>query len=138
MFQIYYDAYQLIWTVVLVLGILLRIRSSFIALSWVFFVSIGNVLKSYLFGKWRGTYRFTHNSFSYLYQNLVVMTEIRGLECTDSWLSKFLFEEISHHYKLVKYLVVGIFVHQRVFQIRRSGCCSILEWWACRSSRVST
>ncbi|CAH0550191.1 unnamed protein product [Brassicogethes aeneus] len=52
-FQMYYDAYQFIWTVVLIFGTLFRIRSSFIALSWVFFVSIGNILKSKMFGKWR-------------------------------------------------------------------------------------
>ncbi|KAJ8969459.1 hypothetical protein NQ317_008791 [Molorchus minor] len=53
LFQLYYDAYQSFWTVVLFIGILLRIRSGFIALIWVFFASIGNVLKSHLFGKWR-------------------------------------------------------------------------------------
>lgn len=53
-FQLYYDAYQAIWTLVLLLGVIVRIRSSFIALIWVFFASLGNVLKSKLFGKWRG------------------------------------------------------------------------------------
>ncbi|KAH1007293.1 hypothetical protein HUJ04_004549 [Dendroctonus ponderosae] len=52
-FQLYYDAYQLLWTIVLLVGIPLRIRSSFIALTWVVFASIGNLLKSHLFGQWR-------------------------------------------------------------------------------------
>ncbi|KAJ3647303.1 hypothetical protein Zmor_019187 [Zophobas morio] len=53
MFQFYYDAYQLIWTIFLLFGVLVRVRSSFIALIWVFFASLGNFLKSRLFGKWR-------------------------------------------------------------------------------------
>ncbi|CAG9762031.1 unnamed protein product [Ceutorhynchus assimilis] len=52
-FQLYYDAYQALWTIVLFIGILLRIRSSFIALTWVVFASLGNILKSKLFGRWR-------------------------------------------------------------------------------------
>ncbi|KRT84651.1 hypothetical protein AMK59_725, partial [Oryctes borbonicus] len=56
-FQIYFDAYQLIWTVVLTFGIIFRIRSSFIALLSAIFMAIGNLLKSKLFrkqkdGKW--------------------------------------------------------------------------------------
>lgn len=53
LFQLYYDAYQLLWTIVLLLGVALRLRSSFIALLWVFSAALGNVLKSTLFGKWR-------------------------------------------------------------------------------------
>ncbi|CAH1181734.1 unnamed protein product [Phyllotreta striolata] len=53
LFQLYYDAYQLIWTVVLTLGVLVRLRSSFIALLWVLSAAVGNVLKSALFTKWR-------------------------------------------------------------------------------------
>ncbi|XP_018563035.1 endoplasmic reticulum metallopeptidase 1 isoform X1 [Anoplophora glabripennis] len=53
LFQLYYDAYQTIWTVVLLLGVIVRIRSSFIALIWAFFASLGNILKSRLFGRWR-------------------------------------------------------------------------------------
>lgn len=52
-FQLYYDAYQLIWTVVLIFGVALRLRSSFIALLWVFSAALGNFLKSVLFSKWR-------------------------------------------------------------------------------------
>ncbi|XP_066142542.1 endoplasmic reticulum metallopeptidase 1-like isoform X2 [Euwallacea fornicatus] len=52
-FQLYYDAYQVIWTMVLIIGTLLRYRSSFIPLTWVFFASLGNFLKSKLFGRWR-------------------------------------------------------------------------------------
>lgn len=54
LFQLYYDAYQALWTIFLIIGILVRVRSTFIALTWVFFASIGNILKSSLFGKWRG------------------------------------------------------------------------------------
>jgi hypothetical protein len=53
-FQLYYDAYQLIWTIILLFGVMVRVRSSFIALIWVFFASLGNFLKTRLFGKWRG------------------------------------------------------------------------------------
>ncbi|XP_044264233.1 endoplasmic reticulum metallopeptidase 1-like isoform X5 [Tribolium madens] len=53
LFQLYYDAYQLIWTLILVFGVIVRVRSSFIAMIWVFFASLGNFLKSRLFGKWR-------------------------------------------------------------------------------------
>ncbi|XP_015836953.1 endoplasmic reticulum metallopeptidase 1 isoform X4 [Tribolium castaneum] len=53
LFQLYYDAYQLIWTIILVFGVIVRVRSSFIAMIWVFFASLGNFLKSRLFGKWR-------------------------------------------------------------------------------------
>lgn len=54
-FQLYYDAYQAIWTIVLFIGVILRIRSSFIALTWVFFSSLGSILKSRLFGRWPGS-----------------------------------------------------------------------------------
>ncbi|KAK9707901.1 Peptidase family M28 [Popillia japonica] len=50
-FQIYYDAYQLIWTVVLTIGTILRIRSSFIALLSAVFMAMANLLKSKLFAK---------------------------------------------------------------------------------------
>lgn len=40
----------------LILGVIVRIRSSFIALLWVFFASIGNALKSKLFSRFRGEY----------------------------------------------------------------------------------
>ncbi|RZB38929.1 endoplasmic reticulum metallopeptidase 1-like, partial [Asbolus verrucosus] len=53
LFQLYYDAYQLIWTIILLFGVTVRVRSSFIALIWVIFGSLGNFLKSKLFGKWR-------------------------------------------------------------------------------------
>ncbi|KAJ8960218.1 hypothetical protein NQ318_003942 [Aromia moschata] len=53
LFQLYYDAYQAIWTIVLLVGVIIRIRSGFIALIWVSFASLGNVLKSRLFGRWR-------------------------------------------------------------------------------------
>lgn len=53
-FQLYYDAYQGIWTLVLIFGIIIRVRSSFIALLWVSFPALGNYLKSKMFTKWRG------------------------------------------------------------------------------------
>lgn len=53
MFQLYYDAYQLIWTIVLAIGIMVRVRSSFIALLWVIFPCIGNLVRSKLFRTWR-------------------------------------------------------------------------------------
>lgn len=52
-FQLYYDAYQSIWTVILIIGIIIRVRSSFVALIWVFSAALGNLLKSKFFGKWR-------------------------------------------------------------------------------------
>ncbi|KAG5898670.1 hypothetical protein JTB14_030620 [Gonioctena quinquepunctata] len=55
LFQLYYDAYQTIWTIVLLLGVLLRLRSSFIALIWAFAAALGNILKSVFFGRWRGS-----------------------------------------------------------------------------------
>lgn len=54
-FQLYYDAYQMLWTLLLIFGIAARFRSSFIALLWTAFPALGNILKSKLFGKWRGT-----------------------------------------------------------------------------------
>ncbi|CAH1280027.1 unnamed protein product [Diabrotica balteata] len=54
-FQLYYDAYQLLWTLVLLLGVAIRLRSSFIALLWVFSATLGNIFKSLLFTRWRGS-----------------------------------------------------------------------------------
>lgn len=51
LFQIYYDAYHLIWTLVLIFGIIVRIRSSFIALLWVVFPAVGSILNKKLFPK---------------------------------------------------------------------------------------
>lgn len=60
-FQLYYDAYQVLWTLLLIFGITARFRSSFVALLWTAFPALGNILKSKLFGKWRGTIRSQHN-----------------------------------------------------------------------------
>lgn len=54
-FQLYYDSYQTLWTIFLILGTALRYRSSFIPLTWVFFATVGNILKSHLFARWRGS-----------------------------------------------------------------------------------
>ncbi|KAL1493675.1 hypothetical protein ABEB36_009373 [Hypothenemus hampei] len=54
-FQLYYDAYQAIWTIALIIGVILRIRSSFIALTWVVFASVGSILRARFFGRWYGS-----------------------------------------------------------------------------------
>lgn len=53
LFQLYFDAYQLLWTIFLALGVIARIRSSFIALIWVIAATIENLVKTQLYGKWR-------------------------------------------------------------------------------------
>ncbi|KAL3286357.1 hypothetical protein HHI36_000864 [Cryptolaemus montrouzieri] len=53
LFQLYFDAYQLLWTICLALGVIARIRSSFIALIWVIAATVENLVKSYIYGKWR-------------------------------------------------------------------------------------
>ncbi|XP_022910899.1 endoplasmic reticulum metallopeptidase 1-like [Onthophagus taurus] len=53
-FQIYYDAYLLHFTLLLGLGTLLRIRSSFIPLLWVVFATAGNVIRSIFLKRQRG------------------------------------------------------------------------------------
>lgn len=52
-FQLYYDAYQLIWTIVLMIGIVMRIRSSFIAMMWSVFPLIGSLLRAKIFSSWK-------------------------------------------------------------------------------------
>ncbi|KAK4885667.1 hypothetical protein RN001_001938 [Aquatica leii] len=52
-FRLYYDAYQLLWTLSLFVGVILRIRSSFVPLFWTLFPSVGTLLMKYL-EHWRG------------------------------------------------------------------------------------
>ncbi|XP_014236089.1 endoplasmic reticulum metallopeptidase 1-like [Trichogramma pretiosum] len=53
LYQLYFDAYSLFWISVLFLCILLGIRSGFIPLHWVLFLSIGNIVRQHFFSKWR-------------------------------------------------------------------------------------
>ncbi|XP_043681354.1 endoplasmic reticulum metallopeptidase 1-like isoform X3 [Vespula pensylvanica] len=54
LYQMYCDAYSVIWMVILLLCVLLKIKSGFIPLHWVFFPAIGNILRLNFFYKWRG------------------------------------------------------------------------------------
>lgn len=54
LYQIYFDAYSVIWMLILFVCILLEIRSGFIPLHWVLFPMLGNILRISLFEKWRG------------------------------------------------------------------------------------
>lgn len=53
LFRLYYDAYHLMWTLILMIGIILRIRSSFVALFWALFPAVGTLLMNF-FNQWRG------------------------------------------------------------------------------------
>ncbi|KAF5278793.1 hypothetical protein FQA39_LY18351 [Lamprigera yunnana] len=52
-FRIYYDAYQLLWTLGLFIGVVLRIRSSFVPLFWTLFPAVGTLLMN-IFEQWKG------------------------------------------------------------------------------------
>ncbi|KAF5299923.1 hypothetical protein FQR65_LT09318 [Abscondita terminalis] len=52
-FRLYYDAYQLLWTLSLFVGVILRIRSSFVPLFWTLFPAVGTLLMKYL-EQWKG------------------------------------------------------------------------------------
>ena len=52
-FRLYRDAYHLFWTIMLIFGLLIRTRSSFIILIWGFFASVENFLET-KFGNWKG------------------------------------------------------------------------------------
>nr|XP_050865505.1 endoplasmic reticulum metallopeptidase 1-like isoform X2 [Vespula vulgaris] len=54
LYQMYCDAYSVTWMVILLLCVLLKIKSGFIPLHWVFFPAIGNILRLNFFYKWRG------------------------------------------------------------------------------------
>ncbi|XP_074112477.1 endoplasmic reticulum metallopeptidase 1 [Cotesia typhae] len=53
LYQLYNDAYSVIWMSVLLACILLEIRSGFIPLHWVIFPAFGNIIRHSLFEKWR-------------------------------------------------------------------------------------
>lgn len=54
LYQMYCDAYSVTWMIILSLCVLLKIKSGFIPLHWVFFPAIGNILRLNFFYKWRG------------------------------------------------------------------------------------
>lgn len=53
-YQMYCDAYALIWMSILFVCVLFEIRSGFIPLHWVLFPAIGNIVRHNFFNKWRG------------------------------------------------------------------------------------
>lgn len=53
LFQLYYDGYQLVWSVMLLMSTLCRIQSGFIPLFWVVFPTVGNLIRVKLFHHWR-------------------------------------------------------------------------------------
>lgn len=57
-FELYYDAVQLIWSVILLVCVILRIRSGFIPLTWVVFSTIANFVQRNYFRRWRGMFHF--------------------------------------------------------------------------------
>ncbi|XP_076294654.1 endoplasmic reticulum metallopeptidase 1 isoform X2 [Lasioglossum baleicum] len=54
LFQIYCDAYSIIWMLILFCCVVFEIRSGFIPLHWVVFPTVGNLLRHHFFSKWRG------------------------------------------------------------------------------------
>ncbi|XP_034180983.1 endoplasmic reticulum metallopeptidase 1 [Osmia lignaria lignaria] len=54
LYQIYCDAYFVMWMFILFCCVLFEIRSGFIPLHWVVFPTIGNLLRYHFFNKWRG------------------------------------------------------------------------------------
>ncbi|XP_043284842.1 endoplasmic reticulum metallopeptidase 1-like [Venturia canescens] len=53
LYQLYCDAYSVIWMLILFLCILFEIRSGFIPLHWVIFPAVGNIVRHNFFEKWR-------------------------------------------------------------------------------------
>ncbi|XP_063977133.1 endoplasmic reticulum metallopeptidase 1-like [Diachasmimorpha longicaudata] len=53
LYHIYYDAYSIIWMLILLACVFLEIRSGFIPLHWVFFPAVGNIIRQSFFKKWR-------------------------------------------------------------------------------------
>ncbi|KAE8739131.1 hypothetical protein FOCC_FOCC015360 [Frankliniella occidentalis] len=53
LFQLYYDSYQLVWSIMLLLSTLFRVQSGFIPLFWVIFPTIGNLIRIKVFQHWR-------------------------------------------------------------------------------------
>nr|XP_012141016.1 PREDICTED: endoplasmic reticulum metallopeptidase 1-like [Megachile rotundata]XP_012141017.1 PREDICTED: endoplasmic reticulum metallopeptidase 1-like [Megachile rotundata]XP_012141018.1 PREDICTED: endoplasmic reticulum metallopeptidase 1-like [Megachile rotundata]XP_012141019.1 PREDICTED: endoplasmic reticulum metallopeptidase 1-like [Megachile rotundata] len=54
LYQIYCDAYSIMWMSILFCCVLFEIRSGFIPLHWVVFPTVGNLLRYHFFNKWRG------------------------------------------------------------------------------------
>ncbi|KZC07743.1 Endoplasmic reticulum metallopeptidase 1 [Dufourea novaeangliae] len=54
LYQIYCDAYSIIWMLILFCCVVFEIRSGFIPLHWVVFPTVGNLLRYNFFNKWRG------------------------------------------------------------------------------------
>lgn len=54
LYQIYCDAYFVMWMSILFCCVLFEIRSGFIPLHWVVFPTVGNLLRYHFFNKWRG------------------------------------------------------------------------------------
>ncbi|XP_031849002.1 endoplasmic reticulum metallopeptidase 1 [Nomia melanderi] len=54
LFQVYSDAYSIIWMLILFCCVVFEIRSGFIPLHWVVFPTLGNLLRYNFFNKWRG------------------------------------------------------------------------------------
>lgn len=59
LYQMYCDAYAVIWMTILFVCVLFEIRSGFIPLHWVLFPAIGNIVRHYFFNKWKGKYNFS-------------------------------------------------------------------------------
>nr|XP_012220395.1 PREDICTED: endoplasmic reticulum metallopeptidase 1-like isoform X1 [Linepithema humile]XP_012220396.1 PREDICTED: endoplasmic reticulum metallopeptidase 1-like isoform X2 [Linepithema humile] len=53
LYQIYCDAYAVIWMLILSVCVLFEIRSGFIPLHWVLFPAVGNIMRHNFFSKWR-------------------------------------------------------------------------------------
>ncbi|XP_012284730.1 endoplasmic reticulum metallopeptidase 1 isoform X2 [Orussus abietinus] len=49
LYQLYCDAYSVIWMIILFICVLLKIRSGFIPLHWVLFSAVGNILRQNFF-----------------------------------------------------------------------------------------
>lgn len=49
LYQIHYDAAQIMWTLLLVVTTILKIRSGFISLLWVMFAAVGNLLQQAIY-----------------------------------------------------------------------------------------
>ncbi|XP_011872010.1 PREDICTED: endoplasmic reticulum metallopeptidase 1-like [Vollenhovia emeryi] len=53
LYHIYWDAYSVIWMLILFVCVLFGLRSGFIPLHWVLFPAIGNIVRHGFFSKWR-------------------------------------------------------------------------------------
>ncbi|KAL6262629.1 hypothetical protein P5V15_005422 [Pogonomyrmex californicus] len=53
LYHMYYDAYSLIWMLILFVCVLFGIRSGFIPFHWVLIPAVGNIVRHNFFSKWR-------------------------------------------------------------------------------------